>query len=685
MNKEGTSALHDPSPRVSAGGGTHPRLKELSGRRGGHSDETNVHSRPHFESQPELHLVRRLRIYVSTLLRLGIANVARVAIYSAMKRAGIYEWLLPRRKKAVPLGLRVDTSRYAAQPPVPWADRAVLIEADELLTGKANYFSHHLEDIGNPPNWFLNPFQNKRHPQPTLHWSEIADFNAEAGDIKIVWEMSRFSWAPVFARAWRISGDARYLSALRLWMQDWRRCNPPNTGPNWMCGQETSIRLMNALLALRMAGLEKNAGSGAVAFVEAHCRRVDLTTFYAVAQDNNHATSEAAGLFAGGTWLTKQSESEARYRGQRWAEKGRKLLEERVRRLVSPDGSFSQHSLSYHRVLLDTLSVAETWRRYAGEALFSEDFYRRAAAATRWLGAMIDPASGDGPNLGANDGAHPYRLDASAYRDFRPCLQLASLLFIGSAALPSGPWDEAAAWLGVFAEVGVRPWLGNLSSAVFPDGGYVVIRNRKGARVLVRAPTARFRPPHADALHLDLWWKGKNLLRDGGTYSYAGGAVAEELASVVGHNVGQFDDHDQMPRLGRFLFGGWLRVAGAPAIATGADGQSWAGSYTDIWGAQHKRTVTLRADALYVMDQVQGFKRKAVLRWRLAPGNWLPSETGCISDMGRIRVESSVPICRISLESGWESRHYFEKSAVPVLEVEIDQSPAVLTTTVALS
>ena len=137
-----------------------------------------------------------------------------------------------------------------------------------------------------------------------------------------------------------------------------------------------------------------------------------------------------------------------------------------------------------------------------------------------------------------------------------------------------------------------------------------------------------------------------------------------------------------MPRLDRFLYGDWVRVIAEPAITTTTEAQSWAGSYTDIWGAQHKRTVTLRAETLSVLDEARGFKRKAVLRWRLAPGNWSQNETGCISSMGRIRVESSVPIRRMSLESGWESRHYLEKSAVPVLEVEIDQSPAVLTTTV---
>jgi hypothetical protein len=685
VDTERTFALRHLPPRTLAASGTQEDLKELSGRPGGRSDETIVRNSPCAESQPKLHPVQRLLIYLSTSMRLGVGNVARVLVYRACKRAGIYRWLLPPGH-AVPLGLQVDSPLDTAQPTVTGADRSVLNEADELLTGRANFFSVHAQDIGNPPDWFLNPFENKRHPHPALHWGEIADFSAAAGDIKVVWELSRFIWAPVLARAWRISGDSRYLSTMQLWMEDWWLCNPPNTGPNWMCGQETSIRLINALLALRLAGLEKNVASGLVAFVESHCRRVDTTTFYAVAQNNNHGTSEAAGLFVGGTWLARYGQGDARNRGRRWANKGRELLNSRIRRLVSPDGSFSQNSLTYHRVMLDTLSVAESWRRYLGEAPFSADFYQRAAAATRWLGVTIDPASGDGPNLGANDGAHPYRLDASAYRDFRPCLQLASLLFLCGPALNDGPWDEAAAWLGVTAEGPEQPWLKDSSSAVFPDGGYVVMRNASGAQVLLRAPTARFRPAHADALHLDLWWKGRNFLRDGGTYSYADGrALAKVLSSVVGHNIEEFDGHDQMPCLSRFLYGGWVRVVGEPAITTSADEQSWSGSYADVWGARQKRTVTLRGNEVSVLDQVQGFKRKAVLRWRLAPGNWSQNSTGCASAMGHIKVESSVPIRRMSLESGWESRHYLEKSTIPVLEVEIAQAPAVLTTTVTLS
>jgi hypothetical protein len=265
--------------------------KELSGRLSVHGDETSLRTGAGTVTQVEFNRFQRPMVYLSTALGLGIANIVRVLTHRTCKRVGIYQWLLPPAK-AAPLELQIDLSRDVARPPVPWGDRSVLREADELLAGRMNYFSVHAQNVGNPPDWFSNPFENTRHPQCAIHWSSIPHFNTDVGDIKIIWELSRFTWAPVFARAWRTSGDARYLSALYLWIQDWWWRNPPNTGPNWMCGQEASIRLINMLLALRIAEL-KNIGPGLARFVEAHCKRIECTTFYAVAQDNNHGTSEA--------------------------------------------------------------------------------------------------------------------------------------------------------------------------------------------------------------------------------------------------------------------------------------------------------------------------------------------------------------------------------------------------------
>ena len=74
-----------------------------------------------------------------------------------------------------------------------------------------------------------------------------------AADIKRCWELSRWGWAPLLARAWRLSGDTRYLDGLNAWSRSWCQANPVNGGSNWLCGQEASIRLLHALQAWKLS------------------------------------------------------------------------------------------------------------------------------------------------------------------------------------------------------------------------------------------------------------------------------------------------------------------------------------------------------------------------------------------------------------------------------------------------
>jgi hypothetical protein len=80
-----------------------------------------------------------------------------------------------------------------------------------------------------------------------------------------------------------------------------------------------------------------------------------------------------------------------------------------------------------------------------------------------------------------------------------------------------------------------------------------------------------------------------------------------------------------------------------------------------------------------VRDTVRGCANRAVLRWRLQPGDWrLEEETAVWKDYN-LRISADVPIVRFELVEGWESRHYFKKTPLPVLEVEI-QTPGEITT-----
>lgn len=537
-----------------------------------------------------------------------------------------------------------------------------------LWTDEAQYFGWFRVPLhGKPPDWHLNPFSGTRVSDPDRPWWKIADFDAALGDIKAVWEASRFEW--VWAHALQSQGgDGTAIDRLNSWLADWLQHNPPYLGPNWKCGQEASIRVIHLLMATMLLGQEDNPCEGLPVLIRLHLLRIGPTVQYAIAQNNNHGTSEAAALFMGGSWLGKLT-------GDRqaigWSNMGRGWLEDRARQLIAEDGSFSQYSVNYHRLLLDTLSIVEIWRRKVGEAPFSSAFTQRCRLATEWLSAFIDPESGDAPNLGANDGARLLPITTTGYRDYRPSVQLGAALFLERAAYPEGPWNGGLRMLNVPVP---KDRIVPRGSQLYAQGGYARL-SCGNARVFVRYPRFRFRPGHADALHIDLWLGRENMLRDGGSYSYAAGSPWQEyFRGCASHNTVQFDDRDQMPRLGRFLYGAWLRTAELELTQQGEQATSLLAAYRDWMGATHRRKVLLEPSRLLVHDQVRGFRRKAVLRWRFAPGEWHFVDGAWTQGRFTVFVRAEMPILRMELVEGWESRYYLKRDPIPVLEVEVEQA-----------
>lgn len=596
-----------------------------------------------------------------TALALGVMNLFRVLWYRLSVKIGVN-----------------PVRRLAAQPPSgPFFHADCVAATTHNAPLPANWHSS-LSFFGvfdlpindQAPKWHSSPLSGQEVERPNRLWWQIADFDCRVGDIKEVWEASRFDWAIALAQH-ASRGDTESFKRLEYWLSDWCVANPPYQGPNWKCGQEASIRVIHLALSARVLGQQASPKAALLDLIDLHLQRIAPTISYAVAQDNNHGTSEAAALFIGGSWLAKLRPST---RGKYWESMGRKWLENRVARLVSKEGSFSQHSVNYHRVMLDTLSIAELWRRDLSLSPLSNLFISRAAAAADWL-RLFTRDNGDVPNLGANDGARLLPLSVTDYRDYRPSVQLATVLFTGcSAYLNDGSWNEPLQWLGIATPNEAMP---PISSTLKDDGGYACLIKGKAFAAL-RYPRFRFRPSQADALHLDFWLNDNNILRDAGSYSY--NTDPEWLAYFPGtesHNTVQFDDRDQMPRLSRFLFGDWLKVAKKPIFVTSQSIDSVEVAYRDAWGASHKRKVALEANSLTIDDQLSGPINKAVLRWRLMPGDWQKEGSTWRNGNLRLTISTDLPVERMALVQGWESRYYLQKTPLPVLEIEVSKPCAI--------
>ena len=464
-----------------------------------------------------------------------------------------------------------------------------------------------------------------------------------AGDIRPVWERNRWAALPLLAQAARLDPGGGHLARAEALLADWCRANPPFRGPNWVCGQEAALRALHLGLAVSLLGGAAALTPGARDLLALHARRVAATPAYAAAQDNNHAVSEAAGLLVCGLLL-----GDARLAAREAAR-----LSARVRRLVAPCGAFAQLSAGYHRLLLDVLAVTAWLSRRLGGPALDEGARVRAAAAVDWLRRVADPAAGSAPRLGHEDGSAFADLSLAGPADARPSLERAARLLAGRSAGFAD--DPGCAWL----ELPPCPPLRE-PSPIWEGEGLRGWEGEGGARALLRTGPLRFRPGHADLLHLDLWDGPLNLLRDGGTGAYNPPPDRAwwhaHLTGTAAHNTVEFDGADQMPRVSRFLFARWPETGRLP------DG-AW---MRDHRGNRHARTVRREGRTWLVEDRVSGGFARLALRWRLSPGEWRETPDGAEGPAARLRVAADAPLA-CALQTGWESPAYGAVRQAPVL------------------
>ena len=326
-----------------------------------------------------------------------------------------------------------------------------------------------------------------------------------AGDIRPVWERNRWAELPLLAQAARLDpgGGPRWRARKRCWpigaartrpsaartgcAARKRRCAPCISASPWRCWAGRGRRRRRA-----RGSCWRSTPAASPPRRPMPRRRTTTTPFR-----RRPGCSSAACC-----WATRAA-----------AAQGAARLSARVRRLVAPCGAFAQLSAGYHRLLLDVLSVTEWLCRRRGGPGLDGEARARAAAAVAWLHRVVDPATGAAPRLGHEDGSAFADLSLAGPADARPSLERAARLLAGRSAGFAD--DPGCAWLDLppcpplpappseWEGEGLRGWTG--------EGG---------ARALLRTGPLRFRPGHADLLHLDLWDGALNLLRDGGTGAY---------------------------------------------------------------------------------------------------------------------------------------------------------------------
>ncbi|MBT7171612.1 MAG: alginate lyase family protein, partial [Phycisphaerales bacterium] len=446
-------------------------------------------------------------------------------------------------------------------PAVEAAWRTNAIErADALIErGEFEYFSAPAlrGTLGYPDvDWFVNPFTDQRDTN-MAHWSRRGDFDPNRGDIKYLWEPSRFGWVYDLARAYAVSGDAKYPEAFWTLLESWMDANPPMLGPAWQCGQETAIRtfaICFGLWAFRPHPATTDERVERALGLLAFCGdRIASNIDYARRQHSNHSTSEAAGLYLLSTLLpTLKRAKEFRATAER------ELLYDATHH-IKPDGSYLQHSLNYLRLAMHDFLWVVALAKANGQTL--DPKLPAALRTSRDFLYQLQDETGRVVNYGANDGALLCPWSGCYYLDYRPMLGALSFALDNTRLYPPGPWDEEAMWF-FGNDFLAAPATANppaRTSHQFSAGGYYTLRTSR-AWAMLRCHTYRSRPAQADQLHLDLWVDGLNLLRDMGSFAYYDPPLKRNLkfSSTAMHNTVEIDGQNQMIKGPRFY---WIRLS----------------------------------------------------------------------------------------------------------------------------
>ena len=421
---------------------------------------------------------------------------------------------------------------------------------EHILKGDVLFFSKSWKPLGLDYDWVTNP-ETGSHYDAHLHWTKVNDFSQEAGDIKFVWEKPRFSWLLTVCR-YDYHFEEDHSEFVIGQILNWISKNPLNCGPNYKCSQETSIRILNWLFALnfyrKSKALTEDRWNTIITSIYWQTDHVMKNiNFSRIAVRNNHAITETLTLYLMGLMFPMMKGASS------WKKKGKKWFEQEIAYQVEDDGTFIQDSMNYHRVVIQLLTYAIALADKHDEK-FSEFVYEKAYKSLNFLYQCQEPTSGWLPNYGNNDGALFFPLSDNDYRDYRPQLDALHGLLTGKS-LYEIPCEDSG-WFSRCEPKGRKLYSKiekQYGLVKFEKSGYYLIREEETLS-FIRCGLFKTNGS-TDQLHLDVWYKGQNILMDGGSYMYnTDDKTVRYFAGTEAHNTLMLSDYDQMQKGMRFIW-----------------------------------------------------------------------------------------------------------------------------------
>lgn len=423
--------------------------------------------------------------------------------------------------------------------------------AQRILSGEVQWFHGNWYKFTDPDKWIQNPVSGYRY-YPATHWSTISSY-VPGEDIKYVWDPARFEYLFPILHYDAIHNEdhGTFIFDSIIHFIDHARAQE---GPHYVSCQEMAIRVLHWCVMLQFyrdsPALNDTIFHKICTSILTQTDHIARHILYARhLVRNNHVLSEAAALFTIGSLFPQYAAS------SKWKDRGWCIFEEDIIYQFESDGSYLQHAHNYHRMANRLI----TWMICLGkhqQRQFSAQATKRIEQSLHFLTAAVVDADGHVPLYGNNDGSNIFPFTPADYNDYRPVLNSLSEA-VSDTTIFANQADDAS-WFGLLTKQ-QKLHITKQGIESFAQGGYYWMRYAE-TYTCIRCHTYIKRPAHADNLHVDITYKGINLMRDAGVYQYnTDEHLLKYFQGTAGHNTLSVGGLDQMLKGGRFIWYYWTK------------------------------------------------------------------------------------------------------------------------------
>lgn len=439
----------------------------------------------------------------------------------------------------------VDSILELLRQRLPGRAEQIIREAEEIRHSQFRLLGYPRIDCGHTIDWHLDAVHGKRAPKKASYKLHYLDF-AECGDSKVIWELNRHQHFITLAKAYRLTGNRRYVDELVRQKRNWQSENPYPIGINWASSLEVAFRSLSWIWTLYLLSGCPNVPelrSEWLPDLALHGRHLErfLSSYFS---PNTHLLGEALALFFLGMLFPELVAAE------QWKRFGWEILLRESQRQVGADGFHFEQSTHYHVYALDIFVHAAVLASVNGIPIPSH--FKQAIE--KMLDALfLLSRHGPPPQLGDDDGGRLFDPRRNESEHMLDPLSTGAILFKRGdfkRLLPSV--TEETLWL--LGEEGVRQWDAlteykiSQQSTALPNAGYYLLATPTAQLIADAGSLAAGRSghSHADALNICLQAHGRSLLIDPGTSEYVGAGPDRNLfRGTRMHNSVQIDGTDQ--------------------------------------------------------------------------------------------------------------------------------------------